>query len=443
LTISNSLAASEPSLARPTAATEDTDRVPDAAARQRIAVAYLLTHYPRVALTFISGEIDELERAGIEVFPIVMNAPADGEIGSEEARVRQSRSFYLKNGSARLVAATLATLMRHPIGMTRLVRTAVRTSGFDLSLLARRLAHLVYGTLAAQHCREHGIKHLHAHFGQAPASIAWFAAEILKLGEPRCASFSFTIHGFQDFVDEAVARLDVKAAAASFVACISDFTKSQLCRITAPEIWNRFHVIRCGIELTRFSYRAAPALGPDGRPRIIMVGRLSPEKGHLVAIQAVKRLCGGGIPVELEIVGGGPCEAMLRAEADRLGITELVSFSGELEGSAVIDRLRQSHIFCMASFAEGLPVSLMEAMALGVPVVSTWISGIPELARDGDTALLVPPGNDAELARALGRLIEDRELGARLAERARAAVEEQHDRGRNALELIKLLRSHL
>jgi glycosyltransferase involved in cell wall biosynthesis len=392
-----------------------------------------------VALTFISGEIDEVERAGITVLPIVMNRPTSTELAAPGARARQASSIYLKSMPFSIATATAVTCMRHPLGMAALVLRVSRSAGFDLGLLARRIVHLGYAAFVARYCAAHRVRHLHAHFGQAPATIAWLASEIMNISSRERSSFSFTIHGFHDFVDEAVARLDLKAKAAEFVVCISDFTKSQLCRITPPILWDRFHVIRCGIDLELFPKRA---YGPRrASKRVAMVGRLSPEKGHLIVLRAIEMLAKGGTSVDLEIIGDGPLRQTIADEATRLGLSERVVFSGELESVEVAARLTEADVFCMASFAEGLPVSLMEAMALGVPVVSTWISGIPELARDEVTALLVPPGNAEELARALKRLIDDADLGTRLANAGRRAVAASYVRRSNALSLVDLLGS--
>jgi glycosyltransferase involved in cell wall biosynthesis len=401
-------------------------------------VAYVLTHYPRVALTFISGEIDEVERAGMAVLPIVMNRPTAGELVTAEARDRERQSIYLKALPTGIVAAAAVACLRHPIGMAALALRVSRSAGLDVGLIIRRIIHLAYAAFVARHCEKHQVRHLHAHFGQTPATIAWLASEIMNLSSNGRGSFSFTIHGFHDFVDESVARLDLKARAADFVVCISDFTKSQLCRITPPSLWDRFHVIRCGIDLDRFSLRTA---GPRHvRPRIAMVGRLSPEKGHLVVLRAIALLTLEGVNVDLEIIGGGPFKGTIAEEARRLNLEENIRFSGELEPHDLAARLAEADVFCMASFAEGLPVSIMEAMALGVPVVSTWISGIPELARNEVTALLVPPGNAEELASALKRLIQDGGLRERLARAGRDAVVRDYVRRENALKLVELLR---
>jgi glycosyltransferase involved in cell wall biosynthesis len=323
--------------------------------------------------------------------------------------------------------------------MTRLATRAIRSARSDLGLIARRLAHLGYAAATARYCRERQIRHLHAHFGLAPATIAWFACEILNFDRDAACTWSFTIHGFQDFVDEAMARLDLKAASASFVICVSDFTKSQLCRVADPLYWERFRVVRCGIDLDAFPLRKPRPM--RAVPRIVILGRLSPEKGHGVLLDAVALLAREGVAVEVEIIGDGPFADAIRRQETALGIEGRVIHSGELLAEKVARRLADADIFCMASFSEGLPISLMEAMAVGVPVVTTWISGIPELAVNEVTAMTVPPGNSAALAAAIKRLVEDPELGARLVPAARAAVERMHSREDNAAQLADMFRT--
>lgn len=404
-------------------------------------VAYVMTHYPRVALTYIAGEIDEVERHGGRILPVVMNRPGAEDLTTEEARERHRRSFYLKASPGRVAAATFATAVAHPIKMTRLALAAIRSARSDLGIMARRLVHLGYGALAARICRKEQIRHLHAQFGLAPATIAWFACEILNFDADRRCTWSFTIHGFHDFVNETESRLDLKAASAGFVICISDFTKSQLCRVTDPRYWDRFHVIRCGIDLAAFLMRESRTRREV--PRIAIVGRLSPEKGHGILLEAVSKLSTSGVPTEVEVIGDGPFAEEIRKLAVELGIEKKVILLGELLPDEVARRLADADIFCMASFAEGLPISIMEAMAVGVPVVTTWVGGIPELALNEVTALTVPPGNSEALALAIKRLVADPALAERLTSAARKAVEHAHSRDANGVELAGLFRSQI
>lgn len=408
----------------------------DAASHPNAKVAYVMTHYPRVALTYIAGEIDEVERNGVEIMPIVMNLPAEEDLTTQEARERQRRSLYLKASPSRVAGAMIGAALAHPIKMTRLLLEAVRSARSDVGLIGRRVVHLSYAALAAKYCREHGICHLHAQFGLAPATIAWFACEILNFDGRGTSTWSFTIHGFHDFVNEMESRLDLKAASAAFVICISDFTKSQLCRVTDPRYWDRFHVVRCGIDLGAFPLRA-PRPQRDV-PRIAIVGRLSAEKGHGLLLEAVGKLAAQQVAVEIEIIGDGPSADAIRRQAGELGIEKRVTFAGELLPGDVSRRLAEADIFCMASFAEGLPISIMEAMAVGIPVVTTSIGGIPELAINEVTGLTVPPGNSDALAAAIKRLIADEPLRDRLVGAARAAVERMHSREASGAKLAEM-----
>lgn len=403
-------------------------------------VAYVMTHYPRVALSFIGNEIDGVERLGMRIHPLAMNLPANEDLLSDEARARRDRTTYLKQSWGAALGALLMLFVRHPIKTASLKMLALRSARADIALMVRRLAHFAQAALAADYCRSHGIRHLHAQFGQAPATVAWFAAEMLNFDKPaEPASWSFTIHGFQDFVDEAVARLDLKAEHAAFVACISDFTRSQLFRVSNPKHWHKAHVVRCGIDLDAFGYRAKAAVGSP--PKIVTVGRLSPEKGQAVLLTACAILAERQQPFHLSIVGSGPYEPELCGEIERLGLGDRVRLTGELPADQVRRELEEADIFCLPSFSEGLPVSIMEAMAIGVPVVTTAIAGIPELAVNGETALTVPPANAEALADAIGLLLDDGHLRERLCAAARRKVEEAHDTKANVGAMFELLRA--
>jgi len=399
-------------------------------------VAYVMTHYPKLAQTFISNEIDALEQAGVQVACFAMNPPDAIERSREGADERIARTTYLKSMPLQAVLSLLRKTLRHPLAMARVWRTALASGGGDPRRVARRLAHLAQAALVADGAARLGIARLHAHFGLAPATIAWLACAISR-AQGRPIEFSFTIHGYHDFVDPAEARLDLKARDAAAVFCISDFTRSQLCLVTPPVLWPKFHVARCGIDLSGFCFRDPPA--PDGAPLLLALGRLSPEKGFNILIEAVGLLLDAGTPVRLRIVGDGPYRGELEAATRARGIAESVSFAGELPPAAVRGELEAADIFCMASFSEGLPVSLMEAMAVGAPCITTWIAGIPELAENEVTALTVPPARADALAAAIARLVREPELRLRLARAARERVEQSHDLAACAARVRQLL----
>lgn len=407
------------------------------APHEAVRVAYVMTHHPRVATTFITNEIDEITAHGGRITPIAMNSPAPEDLTTEAARATSADTLYLKaSGPLGLLRSVVRVASAHPVPFLLLALRALRSARLDLGIAARRLVHLAYAARAVEHCRARGVTHLHAHFGQAPATIAWFTAELGRLaGEDW--TWSFTIHGFQDFVNEADARLDLKAGSAAFVVCISDFTRSQLCRVTDPTLWDRFHVVRCGIDLDAFAPRTPRPM--PAAPRLLVVARLSAEKGHVVLLHALARLRAAGRAPTLEIIGSGPYEAEIRAEIHRLGLADAVVLHGELLPDEVRRHLADADLFCLPSFSEGLPVSIMEAMAIGVPVVATAISGIPELATHDETALTVPPGNVEALATALERMMTEPGLAEQLSVAARAAVEARHDVHTDVAQLAELL----
>lgn len=400
-------------------------------------VGYVLTHYPKLAQTFIANEIDAVERAGVAVRVFAMNRPEAGELAQASAPEKAARATYLKRMMVAGMLALLSASLRHPVAMIRVWRKALASSGGQPSRLVRRLSHLIQAATIAKIARREGIVRLHAHFGLAPATIAWLATEIAQAEGRAEAHFSFTIHGYHDFVDPAETRLDLKARDAAQVLCISDFTRSQLCLTTDPAWWPRFHVARCGVDLTAFAYR--DPLPIDRRARIMALGRLSPEKGFSVLISALAILRDQGTEAELRIVGDGPMRGELETQIGALGLGDLVTLTGELAPLQVSRELAASDLFSMASFSEGLPISIMEAMAVGVPVISTWIAGIPELARQGETALTVPPADAQALAAAIDRLACDEALRVRLARAGRALVEDQHDLWRCGEAVARLL----
>jgi len=389
-------------------------------------VAYVLTHHPATALTFISLEIREIEASGGRVTAFAVNESAAVDLQTAEAQAVAASTSYLKReGSIALATAVAAVAVRHPGGLARLAWRAATSARFDAALAARRLVHLTYACWVWRSIRHQPTRHVHAHFGQTPATIAWFTALVGNLFEPEGYTWSFTIHGFQDFADERVSRLDLKVRSASFVACVSDFTRAQLCRVTDPQWWDRYHVIRCGVDLGALPRRRGS--GPSTPLRILTVARLSPEKGHLVLIDALRQLADQEIAVDLRIVGNGPSEEAIRRHVEALGIAERVTLVGQLEPAQVMQELVAADVFCLPSFAEGIPVSIMEAMAVGVPVVTTFVGGIPELAVDDETALVVPPSNVDDLAAAIRRLVDEPGLASRLADAAATAVAERHD----------------
>jgi glycosyltransferase involved in cell wall biosynthesis len=407
----------------------------DASAARRLG--YVVTHYPKLSQTFVANEIAELRRHGIDVVPFSLNPPDDSDLRTDAACREQQRTFYIKAaGPVPMLLAGLRCAARDLGGTARFAVRALRSAGWDLKGLAWRAFHIAEAMLVREHCRRNGIGHLHAQFGQATATVAWLAHDLdVAIGDG-ALTWSFTIHGFQDFVNESQTRLDLKAAGAQFVVCVSDFTRSQLMRVTEPDDWERFHVVRCGIDFDRFAFAPRPRVSSP--PVICTVGRLSAEKGHNVLLDALARLRATGSDAVVELIGDGEHRAAIEEHARRLGVLDVVRFLGELPPDEVARHLAAADVFCLPSFAEGLPVSIMEAMAVGTPVVTTYVSGIPELAVDRETAMVVPAGNAKQLAYALASVLADEHLRETLVTNALRRVRAQHDLHDNVAVLASL-----
>jgi glycosyltransferase involved in cell wall biosynthesis len=231
------------------------------------------------------------------------------------------------------------------------------------------------------------------------------------------------MHGPTELYDVPGHRLAAKARAADFVVCISDFARSQLMGLLDEDGWDRLHVVHCGIDPDE--YRPDPA--PAGTPRVLCVGRLVPEKGQAVLVDAIARLRERGVPVECTLVGEGPSRPALETAIRARGLDGAVELAGAVSQDEIRAHYAAADVFCLPSFAEGVPVVLMEAMAMEIPVVTTRIAGIPELVADGVDGVLVAPGRPDELADALARLAGAPDERRRLGAAGRRAVLERYD----------------
>jgi colanic acid/amylovoran biosynthesis glycosyltransferase len=422
----------------PSRAVTATGRSSGTRAREHLApIAYLSAAYPAITHTFIQREVLALRALGRPVTTFAIN-DEDEYILTEVDRVEHANTTYLKSLHAATIARwTLSEAIRCPLPVWSTIRLAWRDVGADLGRGVKRTMQVGEGMLVARACRRAGITHIHAHMGQAPANVAWFASHFINAANPaKRATWSVTIHGPQDCLDEPRKLLARKIEAADFVVTVSDYTKAQLLWRAPAETWHKIHTIRCGIDLTiEF---AAPRQRGEDPFRILIVARVSPEKGHSILLEAIAALRDRGHDVRLEIVGPGDFETAFGALAERLGVRDLVSTTSGISPSEVIERMRQSDVLCVPSFAEGLPVVIMEAAAVGLAVVATGISGIPELIEHDVTGLLTIPARHDLLADALERLLLDPELHARITRNARQRVEELHDETKNAVMLERL-----
>ncbi len=381
-------------------------------------LAYLTSLYPAASHTFIQREIAGLRALGFEVATCSVRTPdASHLIGPEECAAR-AETFYIIDAARSpitLPRAMLAALTR-PRRLVQSLALAWRTAPPGLLGGAKQLAYLAEALILAQHLKLKGIAHLHNHFASASANVAMLASHLS--GVP----FSYTLHGPSDLYEPATWHLREKTARATFVACISYFARSQAMLFSDPIHWDKLRIVHCGVIPDLYSH-ALPA--PHSGTRLIFVGRLAAVKGLRVLFDAFARARENHPDLHLTLVGDGDDRTHLEHLAAPLG--DAVHFAGYLSQDAVAKALAEADVLVLPSFAEGLPVVLMEALASARPVIATQVAGVSELVEDGVTGFVVPPGDAAQLADRIGQLANDPTLRATMGAAGRTKVRADFD----------------
>lgn len=412
--------------------------------RRACRVAYLVSAFPAVSHTFIARELDALRARGVDVVTMsIRKTPADQLLSDADRRASEETFSVFPLQKARFVAAHLHAAATRPGRYLATLRLALEMSAGGMRAYLWQLFYFAESIVVWSECRQRDVRHLHAHLANVASAVALLAAEF---GRDDGFRWSFTMHGYTEFDEVTRYALAEKARRAAFVACISDFCRSQLLKLVEPDWWDNLVVVRCGLDPTEvrslpFRARTSPALPGDAPLRLLFVGRLVSEKGVLVLLRALAELRRRGVEVTAVLVGDGPYRDEFEQAGRRLGIAEKVTFTGALTGARLAPLYREADVFCLPSFAEGLPVVLMEAMANELPVITSRIAGIAELVDDGVNGLLLPPGRDDVIADALERLAADPELRARWGRAGRERVLRDYDVGQSAALLESLFTS--
>ena len=402
-----------------------------------IRLAYLVSRYPAVSHTFILREALRLRELGFEIETASINPPDQPlEKLTAAERAETERTYYIKqHGLWGAMAAQWITLTTQPSGFFRGLRFALRLGGTDLKKLAYSVFYFAEALMIGQWMRRRGLTHLHVHFATPAAAVALIARLIFPI------TFSMTVHGPDEFYDAPGYYLTEKIAAASFICCIGYYARSQLMKLSPPDHWDKFEISPLGVDPALFTPRPFQA---NPQPfEIICVGRLTPAKGQAILLDAIARLRREGRHLRLRIVGDGPDRAMLERFAAENELGDAAIFTGAVNQDQIRELYAAADVFALASFAEGIPVVLMEAMAMTIPCVTTWITGIPELIRNGEDGLLVAPSDAEGLAAAIARLMDDPELRCRLGEAGRDRVSDKYHLNRNIDRLAAIFRRRL
>jgi glycosyltransferase involved in cell wall biosynthesis len=365
-----------------------------------VRLAYLIGHYPGVSLTFILREVRLLREMGLDIRTASINAADPSSDGfTEVEKDEQRRTFYVKaRGLFRIAADHLSCIAARPGGYLRGLIFTLRLGGLDPRVCLSHIFYFAEAVVVGQWMRRTGLTHVHVHFANNTATVALIAAQIFPV------KYSVSVHGPNEFYGVELYRLREKISGAEFLCCIGQYCRSQLMRITPQDQWHKFHVAPLGVDPAVF----APGPFPEqDRLNILCVGRLVPEKGQAVLITAFADLVERGHSVHLHVVGDGPSRQSLEGLALSLGVEHSVTFHGSMNQQALRALLSVAGIFVLPSFAEGIPVALMEAMAMEIPCVSTFVAGIPELIDSGENGILVPPSDPKRLSAAMESLITD------------------------------------
>lgn len=380
------------------------------AERSELKIAYLVSRYPAVSHTFILQEVQALRALGhqIDTFSVRRAAPADVFGAAAEDEAQRTRAILPVN-PIQCAYSVLWALITRPVNTLKALFEAEAV--LDMSLIHRAmwLFYYVEAVVLARWLVLGGHQHLHCHFGNNGSNTAYLAALISGL------PFSMTLHGI-DLDQYEKFRLPRKIAISAFTVCISKLGRARMMQICQGSSWGKLRVVHCGLDLgQRREVAPAPGIG-----HIVCVARLSEEKGHLVLFEALKQLQREGLTFQCTLVGDGRLRPQLEARVRELGLADVVRFVGALPPDQVAEWYAKCDAVVLASFGEGIPMVLMEAMSFGRPVVATRVGGIAELVEDGVSGYLAHAGSAKDLARGIGKLLRDpdhaRALGANAVE---------------------------
>jgi len=391
--------------------------------------AYLVARYPGVTHTFIVGEVRGLRSIGVRVKTASIRRVTDEEILSEVDREEQLRTRALLPSSiAELIGCHARALTRSPRAYLRTLVHALRAAHAGGRPRLWQLFYFGEAVLLWSWLETQGLHHIHVHHANVSADVAMLACSLANAaGAERAWTWSLTIHGPTELLDVTTHKLASKVADAAAVVCTSDFARSQVAALTAPTDLAKVHTVRQGVDLVAFR-RSRSDREREGPTEILCVAALSRRKGHAVLLEALAQLIDRGSSVRLTLVGGGSERLALESDAAALGIASAVCFAGPTGHDRIVALYERADVFCLPSFAEGIPTVLMEAMAMELPVVSTTAMGIGELVEHERSGILVSPARPDLIAAALSRLLDDPDLRRRMGREGRRRVERDYNR---------------
>jgi colanic acid/amylovoran biosynthesis glycosyltransferase len=392
-------------------------------------VAYFINRYPAPYHTYIRREILAMESLGVPMFRYALR-PAEQYSGHPEDLIEERLTRHiLRAGAAEIMRCVAAAVLTQPAASTRALLETIKLGWRSDRGIFRHLMYLVEAAVLASWCQRESIQHLHVHFGTNSAAIAMLSTYFSGI------PFSFTVHGPDEFEKAELLSIGLKIERAAFVVNVSYFGRSQLMRWSRPDQWRKLVVIHCGVDNL---FLDSPIHPPIVTPRLVCVGRLDARKGQIVLVGAVRRLRDAGIYCQLVLVGDGPYRNYIEEAIRDADLEDSITITGLASGEQVKAEITASRCLVLPSFSENLPVVIMEAMALGRPVIATFNAGIPELVEPGKTGWLVPAGDEIALSEAMREALQANvDQLATLGAAGRTRIIEHHD---SLIEAAKLKR---
>jgi len=398
-------------------------------------IGYVVSRFPQLSETFILREMDALEQEGwrISLFPLLT---ASAEVVHPAAVPWLSRARALPVLSLSVLMANSRALAKGPSSYLRLWCAVLCGYAGQPRSLVRALALVPSCVHLAEVVRRQRVPQLHAHYATYPLLACWVVHQLV--GTP----YSVTIHAHDIFTGTPM--LARKLHAATAVVVISEYNRDFLIREVDRDLHDRTTVIRCGVDVSQYAGEH-PAAAADGPLRVLCVGSLQEYKGQVHLVEACRLLVERGRAVHCVLVGGGPDGSALRRHIEEAGLEGIVELAGPRPQDEVTKLMRSADVYVQPSVIaadgqmEGIPVALMEALASGLPVVASALSGVPELVRDGETGWLVEPGDARVLASALEELMRRPDEAAVRARAGRSLVVTDYDLHSNVRRLSRLL----
>ncbi|HSR09273.1 MAG TPA: glycosyltransferase [Bryobacteraceae bacterium] len=400
-----------------------------------LRLAYLVSQYPTISHTFILREIRKLRALGCDIQVVSVRAPdrTVTQLTPDEREEYQRTLVIFEAGMAAIVGAHLKTMLRRPGSYFAGLLYAIRLAKWDLREIFLNVMYFGEAVVAGSWMWTRGLMHVHSHFS---STLELFVARVFPI------TYSATIHGSGEFDDVVGFYMAEKVARAAFLIGISQYGRSQMMRASDPQHWHKLEVVPLGVDPNVFLPRAHRE-NPE-RFEIVCVGSLVPAKGYHILLAAFARLIQQGrTSWRLRLVGEGRARPSLENAIRELGLENHVRLEGACNQERVREIYRESDLFALTSFAEGVPVVLMEAMAMEIPCLATWITGVPELIRHGVDGWLVPPGDAEPVAEALGYLMDQPALRESMGKSGRARVIEKYNLEQNVAQLAEIFRRRL